>query len=61
MEVEKEEGPKVMDGRVAKFATFVATRRRFRVDSPFFAAGNVERELLAKQVPIFSSPFLTFV
>lgn len=55
--MEKEEGPKVMDGSVAKFATFDATRRRFRVDSPFFAAGNVERELLAKQVPIVSSPF----
>lgn len=25
-------------------------RRRFPPDSPFFASGNVERELLAKQV-----------
>lgn len=25
-------------------------RRRFSPDSPFFASGNVERELLAKQV-----------
>lgn len=25
-------------------------RRRFGPDSPFFASGNVERELLAKQV-----------
>ncbi|CAI9111588.1 OLC1v1011846C1 [Oldenlandia corymbosa var. corymbosa] len=27
-------------------------RRRFNPDSPFFAAGNVERELLAKQVAL---------
>jgi hypothetical protein len=27
-------------------------RRRFPPDSPFFASGNVERELLAKQVTL---------
>lgn len=29
-------------------------RRRFPPDSPFFASGNVERELLAKQVRMAS-------
>lgn len=32
------------------FRAWVAARRPFKVDSPFFAAGNVERELVAKQV-----------
>jgi hypothetical protein len=47
MEEEKEEGnnaPKM------GFAKWVAVRRKFAIDSPFFSAGNVERELLAKQV-----------
>lgn len=26
-------------------------RRRFRPDDPFFTAGNIQRELFAKQVP----------
>jgi hypothetical protein len=46
-EKEKEEGnnaPKM------GFAKWVAVRRKFAIDSPFFSAGNVERELLAKQV-----------
>lgn len=30
-------------------------RRRFPPDSPFFASGNVERELLAKQVLLLES------
>lgn len=36
----------------APFAIWVAVRRSFPVDSPFFAAGNVERELLAKQISL---------
>jgi hypothetical protein len=46
-EKEKEEGnnaPKM------GFAKWVAVRRKFAIDSPFFSAGNVERELLAKQM-----------
>lgn len=54
MEVEKRE-----EGEAAAapsgFGPWVAVRRPFRVDSPFFAAGNVERELLAKQVTFFLS------
>ena len=38
--------------------------RRFNTDSPFFASGNIERELLAKQVrfpfPLFFSIFIFF-
>lgn len=33
-------------------------RRRFTPESPFFASGNIERELLVKQVLLFS--FLVF-
>jgi len=33
-------------------------RRKFGPDSPFFAPGNLERELLAKQVFFFSFFFL---
>lgn len=51
MEVEKRE-----EGEAAAassgFGPWVAVRRPFRVDSPFFAAGNVERELLAKQISL---------
>jgi len=51
MEVEKkEEGEAEKSAASSGFGTWVAVRRPFRVDSPFFAAGNVERELLAKQV-----------
>lgn len=34
------------------FRAWVAARRPFKVDSPFFAAGNVERELVAKQISL---------
>ncbi|ONK77873.1 uncharacterized protein A4U43_C02F11700 [Asparagus officinalis] len=34
------------------FPFLIASRRRFRPDNPFFAAGNIERELLAKQVAL---------
>lgn len=34
------------------FPFLIAARRRFRSDDPFFAAGNIERELLAKQVAL---------
>ena len=51
MEVdEKESGCKL-----GHFVKWVPVRRRFAVDSAFFAAGNVERELLAKQVSLSSS------
>lgn len=34
------------------FSYWTPVRRRFQPDSPFFASGNVERELLAKQVAL---------
>ena len=49
MEVEKKD-ERGVDRKPSHFGAWVAVRRPFRVDSPFFAAGNVERELLAKQV-----------
>ena len=52
MEVEKKAQEGVA-GKPFHFGTWVAVRRPFRVDSPFFAAGNVERELLAKQVLLY--------
>ncbi|KAH8935575.1 hypothetical protein BDL97_17G035800 [Sphagnum fallax] len=45
-EKEKEEGD---DAPKMGFAKWVAARRKFAIDSPFFCAGNMERELLAKQ------------
>ncbi|KAL3640042.1 hypothetical protein CASFOL_011982 [Castilleja foliolosa] len=45
MEVEKE-------GTGLKFPCWKPIRRRFRVDAQIFAAGNIERELLAKQVAL---------
>jgi len=50
---EKMEEEKEKEGNNAPkmgFAKWVAVRRKFAIDSPFFSAGNVERELLAKQV-----------
>ncbi|KAL0424196.1 UNVERIFIED_CONTAM: hypothetical protein Sradi_0954400 [Sesamum radiatum] len=35
-----------------KFPCWNPLRRRFAPDAPFFAAGNIERELLAKQVAL---------
>lgn len=35
------------------FPFWVTARRRFTPDDPFFAAGNTERELLAKHVNLF--------
>lgn len=40
---------------VAGFPYWNPIRRRFPPDSPFFASGNVERELLAKQVLLLAS------
>lgn len=37
-------------GAALKFPCWKPARRRFDPDAPFFAAGNIERELLAKQV-----------
>lgn len=34
------------------FPPFVATKRKLALEHPIWAAGNVERELLAKQVPL---------
>ncbi|KAJ0988801.1 hypothetical protein J5N97_007157 [Dioscorea zingiberensis] len=34
------------------FPFWVAARRRFKLDDSFFAAGNIQRELLAKQVAL---------
>lgn len=34
------------------FPFLIAVRRKFKWDDPFFAAGNIERELLAKQVAL---------
>ncbi|KAL3624299.1 hypothetical protein CASFOL_033115 [Castilleja foliolosa] len=45
MEVEEE-------GIGLKFPCWKPIRRRFRVDAQIFAAGNIERELLAKQVAL---------
>jgi hypothetical protein len=41
------------------FPFWVASRRRFKPDDLFFAAGNTERELLAKHVKLFN-PLLSF-
>jgi len=46
-EKEKEEGD---DPPNMGFAKWVAARRKFAIDFRFFCAGNMERELLAKQV-----------
>jgi hypothetical protein len=43
-----EEEKKKEEGNNAPTRGFV--RRKFAIDSPFFSAGNLERELLAKQV-----------
>ncbi|XP_006663466.1 zinc finger protein 511 [Oryza brachyantha] len=37
---------------VARLGFWLAARRRLAPDDPFFAAGNMERELLAKQVAL---------
>lgn len=50
MEVEKQQN---LD---SAFPFWKPIPRRFRPDSPFFAPGNLERELLAKQVLFFSFP-----
>lgn len=43
----------VMDSRAdLSFPYWTSDRRRFVPDSPFFASGNLERELLAKQVAL---------
>lgn len=34
------------------FPYWKSVRRTFGPESPFFASGNVERELIAKQVPV---------
>lgn len=47
MEVEKKDGY----GELG-FKYWCPSRRRFFPDSPFFASGNVERELLAKQLAL---------
>ncbi|KAK6267140.1 hypothetical protein QUC31_017977 [Theobroma cacao] len=36
----------------SSFPYWTSTRRRFDPDSPFFSSGNIERELLAKQVAL---------
>ncbi|KAK9221903.1 hypothetical protein WN944_010334 [Citrus x changshan-huyou] len=36
----------------SEFPHWASVRRCFRPDSPFFASGNIERELLAKQVAL---------
>ncbi|XP_072978474.1 uncharacterized protein [Typha angustifolia] len=40
------------DGAGLGFPIWAASRRRFKPDDSFFAAGNMERELLAKQVAL---------
>lgn len=52
MEVDEKESGCKLD----HYVKWVPVRRRFAVDSAFFAAGNVERELLAKQVSLSFSP-----
>ncbi|KAK9117567.1 hypothetical protein Sjap_016514 [Stephania japonica] len=42
----------VANERWGDFPYWCAVRRRFQPDSPFFASGNIERELLAKQVAL---------
>ncbi|KAG6513933.1 zinc finger protein 511-like [Zingiber officinale] len=40
------------EGSSIGFRGWIACRRRFKPDDSFFAAGNIERELLAKQVAL---------
>ncbi|KAL7135934.1 hypothetical protein ABFS83_11G131700 [Erythranthe nasuta] len=39
-------------GAEVKFPCWKPVRRRFLPEAPFFAAGNIERELLAKQIAV---------
>lgn len=41
-----------------EFPFWSPARRRYGPDDPFFAAGNIERQLLAKQVEAYSSVLL---
>jgi len=41
----------------SKFPFWKPIPRKFQPDSPFFAIGNLERELLVKQVLIFIFSF----
>ncbi|KAG0457512.1 hypothetical protein HPP92_022669 [Vanilla planifolia] len=47
-------GSVLLDGEQSGlgFPYWIAVRRRFGYDDPFFSAGNVEREILAKQVAL---------
>eukprot|EP00250_Pteridium_aquilinum_P026208 c3256_g1_i1 orf=362-1171(-) len=53
MELEEavaQEAPEQSAETTSSFPTWKACRRKHSPDSPFFASGNLERELLAKQV-----------
>ena len=50
-DAEKEEGPDDYEKDLTfAFPLLRPSRRKLSLDSPFFASGNLERELLAKQV-----------
>jgi hypothetical protein len=54
VEAEAEAAPKAAAGPELGF--WLAARRRLAPDDPFFAAGDLERELLAKHVRLIASP-----
>lgn len=49
------------EGEIGSFKYWCPVRRRFGPDAPFFASGNIERELLAKQVPFYIIFLIRFV
>ena len=62
MEEEAEAAPKAAAVTGPELGFWLAARRRLAPDDPFFAAGDLERELLAKHVrfnpPSLSHPFI---
>ncbi|KAJ3671851.1 hypothetical protein LUZ60_007930 [Juncus effusus] len=52
MEMEGEGEGEASSELVSGFPIWIAARRKLKSDDPFFAAGNLERELLAKQVAL---------
>ena len=62
MEEAAEAAPKAAAVTGPELGFWLAARRRLAPDDPFFAAGDLERELLAKHVrfnlPSLSHPFI---
>ncbi|KAJ9540355.1 hypothetical protein OSB04_026861 [Centaurea solstitialis] len=42
----------MVDNKQSEFHYWLPVRRRFAPDDPFFASGNIERQLLAKQIAL---------